>query len=413
MVDWVPNHTSDQHPWFLEARASRDSPKRGLVRLARRHRPTPRRTTGSRPSPTTPPGRGTRRRRSGTCTCSWPSSPTSTGRTPTSSRPCTTRCASGSTAASTASAWTSSTCIGKDPDARPTSGRASRLVAQRRPAAHPRAAARHPRRPRRLRRRPHQRRRGLPARHRRRSPPTTATATSCTCRSTSRRCGRPGTRRRGARTCAASRAARSRRTAGPAGCCPTTTSPATAPATAAPRRAPGPPPSCCSPCGARRSSTPARSSACSTPRSRPTASSTPAAATAAAPRCPGTARPATAGPGRTRGCPGRPRPTPGTREAARSDPSSVAGLYRRLLAARHASAELRTGSLELLEDLPPTVVGYRRGEGAGQRTVLVNAGDTAVDVPVAGTVEVASDGAGEGAPFAGRLGADTAVLLRA
>jgi alpha-glucosidase len=28
LVDWVPNHTSDQHPWFLESRASRDSPKR-------------------------------------------------------------------------------------------------------------------------------------------------------------------------------------------------------------------------------------------------------------------------------------------------------------------------------------------------------------------------------------------------
>ena len=28
LVDWVPNHTSDQHPWFREARASRSSPKR-------------------------------------------------------------------------------------------------------------------------------------------------------------------------------------------------------------------------------------------------------------------------------------------------------------------------------------------------------------------------------------------------
>jgi len=28
IVDWVPNHTSDQHPWFLEARSHRRSPKR-------------------------------------------------------------------------------------------------------------------------------------------------------------------------------------------------------------------------------------------------------------------------------------------------------------------------------------------------------------------------------------------------
>jgi alpha-glucosidase len=28
LIDWVPNHTSSRHPWFLEARSSRDSPKR-------------------------------------------------------------------------------------------------------------------------------------------------------------------------------------------------------------------------------------------------------------------------------------------------------------------------------------------------------------------------------------------------
>ena len=29
LVDYVPNHTSDQHPWFVESRSSRDNPKRG------------------------------------------------------------------------------------------------------------------------------------------------------------------------------------------------------------------------------------------------------------------------------------------------------------------------------------------------------------------------------------------------
>jgi alpha-glucosidase len=41
LLDWVPNHTSDRHPWFVESRSSRDSPKRSWYRWRDGSRDTP------------------------------------------------------------------------------------------------------------------------------------------------------------------------------------------------------------------------------------------------------------------------------------------------------------------------------------------------------------------------------------
>ena len=54
LVDWVPNHTSDQHPWFVEARSGPQQPEARLVRLARRFARARLRTTGRARSSTAP-----------------------------------------------------------------------------------------------------------------------------------------------------------------------------------------------------------------------------------------------------------------------------------------------------------------------------------------------------------------------
>ena len=102
-----------------------------------------------------------------------------------------------------------------------------------------------------------------------------------------------------------------------------------------------------------------------------------------------------------------------------ADPRSTLILYQRCLAARHASAALRAGDQRLLQ-CPEGVLGWLRAAGADRRVVLVNFTDASVDLEgtealgAAGgwTVEVASDGVGEGTAFAGRLGPDQALWLR-
>ncbi|MGV3759045.1 MAG: DUF3459 domain-containing protein, partial [Actinomycetota bacterium] len=98
-------------------------------------------------------------------------------------------------------------------------------------------------------------------------------------------------------------------------------------------------------------------------------------------------------------------------EALQADETSILHLYRRLLAARRGSPALQLGELELL-DVPEGALAWRRRHGDDERTTVLNQSEKPIEVPVTGTVEVASDGQGEGAAFSGTLAPDTAVLLR-
>jgi alpha-glucosidase len=98
-------------------------------------------------------------------------------------------------------------------------------------------------------------------------------------------------------------------------------------------------------------------------------------------------------------------------DALRADEGSILHLYRRLLAARHASPALHAGRFRLL-DATDGVVAYERAHGDDRRTVLVNFTGEPQPVEHRGIVEVSSAGAGEGEAFSGKLAADEAVILR-
>ena len=108
-------------------------------------------------------------------------------------------------------------------------------------------------------------------------------------------------------------------------------------------------------------------------------------------------------------------------ESQRANPHSILHLYRRLLAHRRDSPALVSGDQVLLE-APEGVVAFARQHPADQRLVLINFTHDRVvveafsggagDVPIVGRVEVSSDGQGEGQPFSGILAPDQAVILR-
>ncbi|MEO5679624.1 MAG: alpha-amylase family glycosyl hydrolase [Acidimicrobiales bacterium] len=96
-------------------------------------------------------------------------------------------------------------------------------------------------------------------------------------------------------------------------------------------------------------------------------------------------------------------------EAQRADQGSTLWLYKRLLAARRASPALRSGAFAWLAS-PPDVLAYERRLGDDRRVVLVNQGDATAVVELDGAweVELASDGTSE----PGALAGDAALVLR-
>ena len=98
--------------------------------------------------------------------------------------------------------------------------------------------------------------------------------------------------------------------------------------------------------------------------------------------------------------------------AEQAEPGSMLHLYRRLLTERRRSPALVSGDLRLLDGMPDGVLGYERSTTGDRRVVLINFADREAAVPHhAGEVEVSNDGTGEGRAFTGTLDAGQAVIL--
>jgi alpha-glucosidase len=102
-----------------------------------------------------------------------------------------------------------------------------------------------------------------------------------------------------------------------------------------------------------------------------------------------------------------PEPSRRSVEAQRADPGSFLHLARAALAARRGSDALRRGGLRLVDDAPEGVLAWEREAGDDRRLVWVNLGPGAVELPRGWAPELRTDAAGAPA-----LAADAAAILR-
>jgi alpha-glucosidase len=115
-------------------------------------------------------------------------------------------------------------------------------------------------------------------------------------------------------------------------------------------------------------------------------------------------------PGREPWLPWPPRPETRNVEAEREDPSSMLHLHRRLLAARRRSPALQRGDVVLRPGMGEEVLGYERRTAGDRRLVLVNFGGRPAEIRLEDgwTVEVATGPGDE----PGRLPPNGGALLR-
>jgi alpha-glucosidase len=109
-----------------------------------------------------------------------------------------------------------------------------------------------------------------------------------------------------------------------------------------------------------------------------------------------------------------PDPADRSVEAQVDDPSSMLHLYRRLLAARRASPAMQLGDLTFVDAGDEHVLAWTRTAGDDRRVVAVNftPDERPLDLDGEWVVEVASDLTPAGEPYAGVLAPDQALVLR-